>query len=183
MKNRPRAYFDVLLATLLLAASPAAISEESKTVIGPTNIDLYEGANALMAGDGEEGVRRTLQGLELATGAREVITAHSNLCAGYLLINQPEKALVHCNWVLERDEAQWRSHNNRALVYMRLKRYEEAEDDIRKGQELRPGSKNLKIVKGMYLDETKPVRTKIEVDDRRSAGEAPNDERPADVVD
>jgi len=183
MKNRPRAYSYVLLATLLLAASPAAMSEESKTVIGPSNIDLYDGANALMAGDGEEGVRRTLRGLERAQGPREIIIAHSNLCAGYLLINQPETALVHCNWVLERDDTHWRTHNNRALVYMRLERYEEAEDDIRKGQELRPDSKNLKIVKGMYLDETKPVRTRIELDDRRSAGEVPSDEQPADAED
>lgn len=182
MKNRPKAHCQVLLAALLLAASPAAISDESKTVIGPSNIDLYDGANALMAGDGEEGVRRTLRGLELAQGPRELKIAHSNLCAGYLLINQPETALVHCNWVLERDDTHWRTHNNRALVYMRLERYEEAEDDIRKGQELRPGSKNLKIVKGMYLDETKPVRTKIEVDDRRSATEEPGDEQQADVV-
>lgn len=173
----------LFFVTLLLAVSPAAMSEESKTVVGPSNIDLYDGANALMAGDGEEGVRRTLRGLELAQGPRELKIAHSNLCAGYLLINQPETALVHCNWVLDRDDTHWRTHNNRALVYMRLERYEEAEEDIRKGQELRPGSKNLKIVKGMYLDETKPVQTKIEVDDRRSATEEPGDERPADAVD
>jgi hypothetical protein len=35
----------------------------------------------------------------------------------------------------------------------------------------------------MYLDETKPVQTKIEVDDRRSPTEEPGDERPADAVD
>ena len=172
-----------LLLTLLLAGSPATPSEEAKTVIGPRNIDLYDGANALMAGDGEEGVRLTLRGLELAQGAREVFTAHSNLCAGYVLTNQPAQALVHCNWVLERDDRHWRTYNNRALVYMRLERYEEAEEDIRKGQELNPGSRNLKIVKGMYLDETKPVRTKIEVDDRRSATEEPDDEPPGDVAD
>lgn len=180
MKLRPKICCHGLLVTLLLA-SPAAMSDEAKTVIGPSNIDLHDGANALMAGDGEEGVRRTLRGLKLAQGARELKVAHSNLCAGYLLTNQPAQALVHCNWVLERDDRHWRTYNNRALVYMRLERYEDAEEDIRKGQELRPGSKNLKIVKGMYLDETKPVRTKIEVDDRRSTTEEPGDEPPGDV--
>ena len=181
MKLKPKICCHGFFVTLLLVTSPAAMSDEGKTVIGPSNIDLYDGANALMAGDGEEGVRRTLRGLELAQGAGEVIIAHSNLCAGYLLTDQPAQALVHCNWVLERDDRHWRTYNNRALVYMRLERYEEAEEDIRKGQELRPGSKNLKIVKGMYLDETKPVRTKIEVDDRRSATEEPGDEPPGDV--
>ncbi|NND47909.1 MAG: tetratricopeptide repeat protein [Woeseiaceae bacterium] len=183
MNFEPNTRCRVLLAALLLAASPATPSEETKTVIGPRNIDLYDGANALMAGDGEEGVRLTLRGLQLAQGPREEKIGHSNLCAGYLLINQPEEALPHCDWVLERDDTHWRTHNNRALVYMRLERFEEAQEDIRKGQELRPGSKNLKIVKGMYLDETQPVRTNIEVDDRRSAAEKPGDERPADVAD
>lgn len=181
MKLGPKICWHGLLLTLLLVASPAAMSDEGKAVLGPRNIDLYDGANALKAGDGEEGVRRTLRGLELAQGASEVKTAHSNLCAGYLLTNQPAQALVHCNWVLERDDRHWRTYNNRALVYMRLERYEEAEEDIRKGQEIQPGSKNLKIVKGMHLDETKPVRTKIEVDDRRSATEEPGDEPPGDV--
>lgn len=182
MQFEPKTRCHVLLAMMLLAASPVAMSEEAKTVIGPSNIDLYDGANALMAGDGEEGVRRTLQGLELAQGPREVRIAHSNLCAGYLLINQLENALFHCNWVLERDDRHWRTLNNRALVYMRLERYEEAEEDIRKGQEIRPDSKNLKIVKGMYLDETKPVETKIEIDDRRSPTEEPGNESSGDVA-
>ncbi|MGB5332482.1 MAG: tetratricopeptide repeat protein [Woeseiaceae bacterium] len=183
MKRAPNIYCSrmLLLLWLLLAAPPAATSEEAKTVLGPSNVDLHDGANALMAGDGEEGVRRTLRGLELANGARELFIGHSNLCAGFLLTNQPAQALVHCNWVLERDDRHWRTYNNRALVYMRLERYEDAEEDIRKGQELRPNSRNLKIVKGMYLDETKPVTTKIEVDDRRSATEEPGDEPPGDV--
>lgn len=183
MKNGLKSCCHILSATLLLAGLPAAATEEAKTVIGPSNVDLHDGANALMAGNGEEGVRLTLRGLELAKGAREEKIGHSNLCAGYVLINQPEKALPHCNWVLERDDRHWRTYNNRALVYMRLERLEEAEEDIRKGQELHPKSRNLKIVKGMYLDKTKPVKTKIEVDDRRSAAEELGDEPPGDVAD
>ena len=161
----------LVLAGLSLLVMQAVLAEETKTVMGPSNIYLYDGANALMAGDGERGVRLTLRGLEHAQGLREKRVAHSNLCAGFLLINEPDQALEHCNWVLERDPTHWRSYNNRALVYMRLERFDEAEVDIRKGQELRPNSKKLKIVKGMYLDETQPVTPKVEVDDRRGADE------------
>ena len=121
-------------SVLLLAAWPALASEAPKTVIGPENIFLYDGANALMARDGEEGVRLTLLGLNTAKNAREKKIAHSNLCAGFLLINEPEKALTHCNWVIDKDERHWRTYNNRALVLMRLERFDEAEEDIRKGE-------------------------------------------------
>ena len=173
----------LVLASLSVVVMQAVLAEENKTVMGPSNIYLYDGANALMAGDGERGVRLTLRGLEHAQGLREKRVAHSNLCAGFLLINEPDLALEHCNWVLERDPTHWRSYNNRALVYMRLERFDEAEADIRKGQELRPNSKKLKIVKGMYLDETQPVTPKVEADDRRSADEEFGSEADTDSGD
>lgn len=171
----------VIAAAVLLACSPAVRSEEAKTVLGPENVFLYDGANALMAHNGEEGVRLTLLGLQSARGPREEKIGHSNLCAGFLLVNQPEAALEHCNWVIERDAGHWRTYNNRALVYMRLKRFEEAEEDIRRGQALRPNSEKLKIVKGMYLDETQPVKPKIELDERRTVTTDDDSER-SDVV-
>lgn len=163
--RRPTFFF--CFSVLLLASSQSLASEESKTVIGPENIYLYDGANALMAQNGEDGVRLTLLGLAAAKNAREEKIAHSNLCAGYLMIGKPDTALGHCDWVIEKDQGHWRTYNNRALVYMRLERYAEAEEDIRKGQALRPSSRKLKIVKGMYLDETQPVTPRIEVDERR----------------
>lgn len=183
MSGKHSNYWRILPVAWLLAAFPAASTEEAKTVLGPSNVYLYDGASALMAGNGEDGVRLTLKGLESAHGAREERIGHANLCAGFLMTGQPETALVHCNWVLERDPRHWRTYNNRALVYMRLERYEEAEEDIRKGQELRPGSKNLKIVKGMYLDETQPVTPRVEADDRRTVPKDPGDKAASDVVD
>ena len=165
---RRQTFFSCFLV-LLLGWTPPTASEESKTIIGPENIYLYDGANALMAKNGEDGVRLTLLGLAAAKSAREKKIAHSNLCAGYLMIGKPETALGHCDWVIENDQRHWRTYNNRALVYMRLDRFAEAEEDIRNGQALRPNSKKLKIVKGMYLDETQPVTPRIEVDERRKA--------------
>jgi len=178
---RHKTFSSFVSAILLLVSSLVTANEESKTVLGPENIHLYDGANALMDRNGEEGVRLTLLGLQYAKSSREEKIAHSNLCAGYLLIGQPESALEHCNWVIEKDEAHWRTYNNRALVYMRLERFSEAEEDIRKGQGLRPNSRKLKIVKGMYLDETQPVTPTVEVDERRKADNNVEDE-PADVA-
>lgn len=165
----------LLLATMILAAVVVYADEESdsRTVIGPRNIDLYDGANALLEGDAERGVALTLRGLKFAQGQREEKNAHANLCAGFLMLGQPETALVHCDWVIERDPSHWRTYNNRALVYLRLQRFEESEADIRKGQELNPSSENLKETKGMYLNEVDPVAENITIDDRRRAPEAP----------
>lgn len=174
------------LAVMILATSAiAAEGEESKTVLGPRNIYLYDGANALKAGNGEDGVRLTLLGLQVAQGTREEKIAHANLCAGFILVDQPNKALEHCDWVIDLDPGHWRTYNNRALAYLRLERFAESEEDIRRGQELRPGSEKLKIVKGMYLDETDPVTPKIEIDERRKAQdpEGARSERPDDVED
>ena len=160
----------ILLAITILAAVQVYADDEAeaKTVIGPRNIYLYDGANALLAGNPTEGVPLTLKGLEFAHGLHEKKIAHANLCAGFLLLDQVETALEHCDWVLERDPNHWRTYNNRAIVYLRLERFEDSEADIKKGQELNPRSEKLKEVKGMYLDEVKPVNEEITIDDRRS---------------
>lgn len=159
----------LVLGVLLLNGSQLAAQEPSKTVVGPRNVYLADGADALLAGDGEEGVRLTLKALEIAHGSRETKYAHANLCAGYAMLDKPLTALEHCNWVIERDPNYWRAYNNRAIVYLKLGRYEESEADIARGQALRPGSDKLKTVKGMLLDETDPVTESIEIDERRSA--------------
>ena len=160
----------ILLAITMLAAAQVYADDEgeAKTVIGPRNVYLYDGANELMAGNPTEGVRLTLKGLELAHGLHEKKVAHTNLCAGFMLLGQAETALEHCDWVLERDPYNWRTYNNRAIVYLRLGRFEEAEADIKKGLELNPSSETLKEVKGMYLDEVEPVDEEITIDERRS---------------
>ena len=161
----------IVVLGLLLAGWPASADDpnaESRTILGPRNIHLYDGANELIAGNAEEGVRLTSLGLEFATSSRERKIAHSNLCAGYLMLRQLETALWHCNWVLERYDNHWRSYNNRALVYLAMERYEESEADIKRGQGINPRSEKLKEVKGMYLDEVEPVTENITIDDRRN---------------
>ncbi len=176
MKTRTRT---ALLATMLLVSVQAIAGNEAKTVLGPRNLHLYDGAQALMAGDGEKGVRLTLLGLGMAQGTREKKAAHGNLCAGYMMIKEPEKALEHCDWVIERHPNHWKTYNNRALVYMQLGRMDEAEADIRRGQEINPNSRSLKIVKGMYLDKTEPVTPQVEIDERRNPADGTDGDPPS----
>ena len=168
------------LVPLVLFLSAAAVAQatgdedgQARTVIGPSNIDLADGADALRAGDAAEGVRLTERGLRSASSQRDRIAGYSNLCAGLIMLDRHEEALDSCSTAIAIDDRHWRSYSNRALAYLMLKRYNEAERDIRRGEELNPHSRTLKIVKSMYLDAVDPVAPSIIIDDRRQgpAGE------------
>ena len=132
------------------------------------NPNLAAGSEALRAGDAEEGVRLTHLGLNVAGNRREKLAGLSNLCAGYAMLAEYEKGLPYCNQALEINDRHWRALNNRALIYVKLQRYEEAEADILRGQEVAPNSRTLKVVKAMLLDKTNPVSPNIIIDDRRN---------------
>ena len=165
-----------LAAVFMPSIAWPADDETSRTVIGPRNPDLAAGAQELLAGNAEEGVRLTERGLGFARDRNERLTAYSNLCAGYIMLEQLQRALDNCNLAIELNEEHWRSFNNRAIVYIRLGRYEEAERDIARGQELNPESRKLKIVKSMLLDETDPVAPSVIIDDRRRPADAGDEE-------
>ena len=170
-----RAVIALITALLLI---PQAQSEENKVIIGPRNLHLADGAQELMAGNGEEGVRLTLRGLATASGKKEKEAALSNLCAGYIMINDLDTALMYCNMLLASNDKHWRGYNNRALAYVLKEEYEKAEQDIIIGQELNPNARTLKVVKAMLLDKTHPVSPNIIIDDRKrqSTDEAKEDE-------
>ncbi len=145
-------------------------------MIGPRNQDLADGANALLAGDAKEGVRLTLLGLERAASTRDRRTAISNLCAGYVLLNDLDTALQYCDQALELDDKHWRAYSNRALVYVRMRRYEEAEADLQRAEALAPNSRTVGAVRTMLLDAVEPVAPNVVIDDRRQPAEGGDDD-------
>ena len=164
-----RRFVPLLVLLGSVAALPAAAQEDSqsRTVIGPSNIDLADGATALRMGNAEDGVRLTQRGLNTATGDREHVAGYSNLCAGLIMLERLDDALEACDRALEIDDEHWRSYSNRALVYIKQERYADADRDIAKGEALKPNARTLKIVKSMLLDATDPVAPSITIDDRR----------------
>jgi len=155
----------------LCLAAAVAHGQESKTVLGPSNTDLYYGAKALLAGDAEEGVRLTLLGVQRAANSRDRITGMSNLCAGYIMLEQYEIGVSYCDKVLARNDQHWRSYSNRALAYLKLGRLEETEADLQKAEAIAPSARTVKVVRSMLLDATNPVAPLIVIDDRRQAAD------------
>ncbi len=172
-----RRVFTFLLALCLAPACFAQGAQRMqgdigpKTVIGPSNVPLSDGASALMAGRAEDGVRLTLKGLEIATNAREEEAALSNLCAGYIMLEQYDVAVRYCDLLLQRNDSNWRAYNNRAVIYIKTKQYEKAERDLERGEELRPNAHTLKVARAMYMDAVHPVSPEVIVDDRDAADE------------
>jgi tetratricopeptide (TPR) repeat protein len=160
----------MLLASLAQAQTPASQSGAvAKTVVGPDNADLADGAAALRVGDAEDGVRLTERGLLSANSRRERVAGYSNLCAGLAMLERLDEALQACNRALELDDRYWRSYSNRALVYLKQERYPEAERDISAGEQLNPHARTLKTLRAMYRDAVDPVAPSIIIDDRREA--------------
>lgn len=151
----------------LLIAPLSGSAEETKTVVGPTNPPLADGAQALLAGDAEEGVRLTLIGLRHEPNRRDRLTGMSNLCAGYIMLEQLDEALTYCTRVLDENPKFWRALSNRALAYVQLERYEEAEADLQLAEEIAPNARTVRIVRSMLRDAVDPVAPSIVIDDRR----------------
>jgi len=125
---------------------------QSATVIGPSNPLLAEGTDALEAGRFEEGVRLTLAGLEQPTNDRDKAAGHSNVCAGYAALKRWEEALDHCNQALELDRGNWRTFNNRAAVFVGLRKFDLAMADVNAGLELAPDSPTLHKSREVVLE-------------------------------
>ena len=167
-----------ILAVLALAAMGVALGDDQssanddiRTVLGPRNPPLQDGAQALLDGDAEEGIRLTEIGLEAALGRRERQAGLSNLCAGHLMLEQYDTAIEYCDTAIEENENNWRARCNRALIYVYTGRFDEARADLERAEAIAPYANSVKEVRGILLDATDPVVPNIIVDDRRDPEE------------
>jgi tetratricopeptide (TPR) repeat protein len=124
-------------------ATEPPLSAQSSTIVGPTNAALTDGAVALDAGNIQDGIRLTLEGLKLPTELHDKAAGYSNLCAGFAMLRQWDLAIEHCNTALSLDPNNWRTFNNRAAAYVGKEQYELAINDLRAGLEIAPTSRTL----------------------------------------
>ena len=156
-------------------ADPNAPASAATTVVGPRNQPLYDGAQAIQAGDVETGVRLTLEGLSLAQDRREEEAALTNLCTGYLRLRQYDAALKYCNMLIQRNENAWRGYNSRAMIYLEQEAYEKADEDLKRAEAINPGAQTLKVARALYMDAVHPVAPAVEIDDRQNRQDPDND--------
>lgn len=160
----------LIIAIFIVQAAWAQSDGDStgpKTVIGPRNPDLQRGSELLLAGKADRGVELTLRGFKMAEGAREQEAALSNLCAGYIMLQEYEEALKYCDLLLARNDKSWRGYNNRAVIHIATEQFEKAHRDLVRAEELNPGAQTIRIARAIYLDSVNPVAPQVEIDDRQ----------------
>jgi len=161
----------IAVAGVALLSGPAGHAEDAATTIIGVNPRLSEGAYALEFGNYNEGVRLTLEGLRASVRPSDRVGALSNLCAGYVGLQDYEAALRYCNRALRMDEKNWHAYNNRSLAYLGLGNTAAAQRDLERGLEINPEARTLKEVelrveaaKQAAAKERSPVSTSSEED-------------------
>jgi tetratricopeptide (TPR) repeat protein len=160
----------LLLPGPLMTAVGSEPDAGARTVIGPENPDLAEGAEALLSGDIERGIRLTQRGLEAATSTRERLAGLSNLCAGYLRLSDWATAIGYCNRALELNPRFWRALVNRALIHIHTTRFDDADADLDRAEEIAPNSRKVQAARAQWRDAADPVLPSVVIDDRRGGG-------------
>lgn len=138
----------------------------TRTVIGPTRSFLSIGADALVAGRYEEGVRLTLRGLQNARiSARARAAGLTNLCAGYAALNESNQAIEYCTQSIALNEDDWRAWGNRSFAYWLKGEYGLAGADLERATSLNENARSLFRIRGM-LNES-GLQPRIEMEDRQ----------------
>jgi tetratricopeptide (TPR) repeat protein len=122
---------------------------DSRTVLGVANEYLSAGAEAIRAGQYDDGIRLTKLGLDRPASPRDRAAALSNLCAAHAAKNEPDTAIGYCTESLVINEANWRAYSNRAYAYYLKRQFEAADSDLDVALSINPNAKQMPQIRGM----------------------------------
>ena len=139
-------------AVLLLGASILADDEPGPrhgVVIGASEY-LTAGADAIRAGDFDEGIRLTTIGLQRqARTLRDRAAGLANLCAAHVAKEEPDEAIPFCDASIEIYDGNCRAFSNRSHAYLMKGMLEEAARDNAAAAKLRPNAAHVEMIRGM----------------------------------
>lgn len=140
------------LATYFVASAASAqigVPGDSRTVLGGGDEYLSAAADAIRAGQYDDGIRLSVMGLDRPQSERDRAAALSNLCAAHAAKGEPDKAIKYCNESLELSEYNWRAYVNRAFAYFLKAQYAEASKDLDSAETLNPTARQAQQLRGM----------------------------------
>jgi tetratricopeptide (TPR) repeat protein len=122
---------------------------DSRTVLGVANEYLAAGAEAIRAGQYDDGIRLTKIGLDRPASPRDRSAALSNLCAAHAAKNEPDTAIGYCTESLGINDTNWRAYSNRAYAYYLKKQFELADADLDIALSINPSARQMPQIRGM----------------------------------
>jgi tetratricopeptide (TPR) repeat protein len=137
-------------ATLVLTAARAAGAQDdgaTATVVLGADEYLVAGANAIMAGHYDDGIRLTLVGLDRATSVRNRAAGLANLCGAHVAKNEPDKAIPYCDESLSLNPENWRTYSNRAHAYFLKQQYADADRDNAEAAARSPNAAHVQMIR------------------------------------
>jgi tetratricopeptide (TPR) repeat protein len=136
---------------------------DNRTVIGGGNELLAAGANAIRAGQYDEGIRLTNLGLERRDNrTSERAAALSNLCAAYAAKRMPDRAIELCTESIAVSAQNWRAYSNRAYAYWLKGKYLEATTDVEAAAAISPNAKQVQQIRAMINEAGLTPRVTLE---------------------
>jgi tetratricopeptide (TPR) repeat protein len=122
---------------------------DSRTVLGVTNEYLAAGAEAIRAGQYDDGIRLTKLGLDRPNPPRDRAAALSNLCAAHAAKKEPDAAIGYCTESLQINDANWRAYSNRAYAYYLKREFDEADSDLDVALSINPNARQMPQIRGL----------------------------------
>jgi tetratricopeptide (TPR) repeat protein len=143
--------FLVALTTSGAVAGQAEPPDEGTTPVVVLGSDEYlaAGADAIRAGQFDDGIRLTLIGIERATSDRNRAAGLANLCAAHVAKREPDRALPYCTESLALNDGNWRAYSNRSQAYFIKGMYAEAAKDNEAAAALAPSAAHVRMIRSM----------------------------------
>ncbi len=140
-------------ALCLVAVTAGAQSEQesgSRSVLGPLNEYLAAGADAIRAGQYDDGIRLTMLGLERPpVSQHNRAAALSNLCAAHAAKNEPDVAIDYCSQAIAIEERNWHAYSNRSYALYLKGLYKQASKDLEIAAALNPDARQVAKIREM----------------------------------
>ena len=152
----------------LVASSAAAQTEQtpgSRTVFSDGNENLSAGADAIRAGQYDDGIRLTTMGLERGANLNDKAAALSNLCAAYAVKGQLDLAIKTCTDSLALRDGNWRAYSNRSYAYYLKGMYAQANTDLEAAAAISPEARQVAQIRGMINERS--LRPSVIVEEHR----------------
>lgn len=138
---------------------------DSRTVLGGGNELLSAGAEMIRAGQYEDGIRLTTQGLERSPTVADRAAALSNLCAAHAASGHPDLAITFCTESLSINEKNWRAYSNRSYAFYLKGMYAQARNDLEMAASISPNARQVAQIRGMINERN--LRPSVIMEDHR----------------